>query len=135
MKVGNTIKWTAADKKGEEPLVEVGVVKKLTPTRVAFKTKHGLVDVRLDDGTFEVVSDADSSLDTQEEVVTASSKPAQQPAVKAGSKLERAIAIVKANPKASRKELIQLVVDQLGMSSAGASTYVHNAKKAVEKGA
>jgi hypothetical protein len=135
MKVGDTIKWTAQDKPHEEKFSEVGVVKVLTPTRVKFKTKHGLVDVRLDDGTFEVVEAGTSSLDTQEDNAGSAQSTSAQPTVKAGSKLERAIAIVKANPTASRKELIQLIVDQLGMSAAGASTYAHNAKKAVAGGA
>ena len=39
------------------------------------------------------------------------------------SKKDRALAIKAANPDASRKELIQLFVEQLNMTPAGASTY------------
>lgn len=45
------------------------------------------------------------------------------------SKQERVTEIVKANPTASRQELIKLVVAQVGMTPAGAGTYVYNAKQ------
>lgn len=40
-----------------------------------------------------------------------------------GSKKARALAIKATNPNATRKELIAMFVDQLGMTPAGASTY------------
>lgn len=43
--------------------------------------------------------------------------------VSTGSKKERALAIKAANPAATRKELIKMFVEQLGMTPAGASTY------------
>ena len=45
------------------------------------------------------------------------------------SKLERAIAIVKSNPSASRGDLIGMFISQLSMSKAGATTYYYNASK------
>ncbi len=39
------------------------------------------------------------------------------------SKKDRALALKAANPNATRKELIQMFVEQLGMTPAGASTY------------
>jgi len=46
------------------------------------------------------------------------------PAASSGtSKKDRALAIKAANPEASRKALIQMFVEQLGMTPAGASTY------------
>lgn len=48
-----------------------------------------------------------------------------------GSKAARALAIVKANPTASTKELIALVMKDCSMSEAGARTYVYNAKKSL----
>ena len=49
--------------------------------------------------------------------------------------IDRAIAIAKANPNASRKDLIALFVSELGMTAAGASTYATNARKAASKDA
>lgn len=43
-------------------------------------------------------------------------------------KLQKVIDIIKNNPNKKRKEYIQMVVDQVGMTEAGASTYIHNAK-------
>lgn len=57
------------------------------------------------------------------------------------SKIEMAKRIVEGNPNASRKEIIEMFIDRLGMSKAGATTYAYNimkgtstkvAKKAVE---
>lgn len=45
------------------------------------------------------------------------------------SKISQAVAIVAANPQASRSELIQMFMDQLSMSKAGATTYYYNATK------
>lgn len=138
MKAGDKIKWTAKDNDGVD-FTEVGTIKKITDTRVVFKTKHGMCEVALCDGTFEIVQDGDeSSLDTLEQVADAEVEagiPSPPPAPKQGSKLERAILLLKANPKATRKEAIELFMKELEMSPAGASTYVHNARKAIEKGA
>ncbi|CAB5220597.1 hypothetical protein UFOVP245_1 [uncultured Caudovirales phage] len=49
------------------------------------------------------------------------------------SKLERAIAIVKSNPSASRGDLIGMFMSQLSMSKAGATTYYYNASKGMER--
>lgn len=56
-------------------------------------------------------------------------KPQHAPA--AGSKLERAIEIYKSMPGASRQQIIQAFVSQLGMTPAGASTYQNTVKKKV----
>lgn len=45
------------------------------------------------------------------------------------SKIDQAKAIVAANPQASRSDLIQMFMDQLSMSKAGATTYYYNATK------
>jgi hypothetical protein len=53
-------------------------------------------------------------------------------APKPGSKQEAVSKIYNANSDKSRKEIIALIVEQVGMSAAGASTYYQNAKKAAE---
>lgn len=45
------------------------------------------------------------------------------------SKIDQAKAIVAANPQASRSDLIQMFMNQLSMSKAGATTYYYNATK------
>ena len=60
--------------------------------------------------TTEVVVDVPTT-------VTAASAPGSK------SKKERALELKAANPEASRKELIQMFVEQLNMTPAGASTY------------
>ncbi len=45
------------------------------------------------------------------------------------SKIDQAVEIVKANPEISRGDLIARFIGDLGMTKAGASTYVVNARK------
>lgn len=128
MKIGDSIKWTATDESGK--FSHVGVVEKVNEKWVDFRTKKdGLMSIRLVDGTFEVVQVADTSLDTS----VVSEKPnATSPSVaRTGSKLERAILLVKANPEATPAQLKQMFIDQLEMTTAGAQTYVYTARKAV----
>lgn len=48
---------------------------------------------------------------------------------KTGSKREKVIELVKTHPSLSRKEQIAMVVEKIGMTPAGASTYVSEARK------
>ena len=47
-----------------------------------------------------------------------------------GTKLEQAKALYKANSNLPRAQIIELFMDKLSMSRAGATTYVYNCKKA-----
>jgi hypothetical protein len=49
------------------------------------------------------------------------------------SKIEMAKRIVEGNPNASRKEVIEMFIDRLGMSKAGATTYAYNIMKGAPK--
>jgi hypothetical protein len=49
------------------------------------------------------------------------------------SKIEMAKRIVEGNPNASRKEIIEMFIDRLGMSKAGATTYAYNIMKGAPK--
>ncbi len=60
------------------------------------------------------------------EKVTKKAAPAVD---KQPSKADRALAIYQAAPDKSRKVIIALFIDQLGMTSAGAATYLQNIKK------
>jgi hypothetical protein len=48
--------------------------------------------------------------------------------LKVGSKLHQVVEICRANPNMVRKEQIALIMEQVGMTQAGASTYHQNAK-------
>lgn len=50
-------------------------------------------------------------------------------ATKTGTKLEQAKSLFKANSGLSRAAMIELFMDKLSMSKAGATTYVYNCKK------
>lgn len=49
------------------------------------------------------------------------------------TKFDQAVVIARQNPEADRKTLINLLVDQLKMTPAGASTYASTARKAASK--
>ena len=49
------------------------------------------------------------------------------------TKKEMAEKIVNDNPNATRKEIIELFISQLGMSKAGATTYAYNLSKGTGK--
>ena len=49
------------------------------------------------------------------------------------SKIEHAIEIVKANPTASRSDLISKFMSELNMSKAGATTYYYNATRGIDR--
>lgn len=48
--------------------------------------------------------------------------------LKSGSKMDQVVDLCRANKDKTRKELIELVVEKVGMTPAGASTYINNAK-------
>ena len=54
--------------------------------------------------------------------------------VRPASKQSRAIDIVKANPKASSRELQNMFIDQLKLTPNGAATYVYNVGKLIAAG-
>lgn len=49
------------------------------------------------------------------------------------SKVEMAKRIIEGNPNATRKEIIEMFIDRLGMSKAGATTYAYNLTKGTAK--
>lgn len=49
------------------------------------------------------------------------------------SKKDRSVALYSQHREKSRQELIKLFVDELGLTPAGASTYVHNCQKGIWK--
>lgn len=57
-------------------------------------------------------------------------KPQQSKVPATGTKMERALALFRANPTEARLNMIEMFVRELGMTNAGASTYYYNCKKA-----
>lgn len=140
MKAGDFAKWTA-EENGEE-FSHIGRIEKINDKRVALQTKKGLMEFSTKDGTLVPHKAVDLTPDEVPEVEASAPVEKTETKVRAPrkkstgegpSKQEQVIEIVKSNPEASRKELIDLVVKQLGMTPAGASTYVYNAKQALKK--
>lgn len=131
MKLNDTVKWTSIDKDGT--FSYAGTVRRLEKDYVTISTKKGFVfSVKLNDGTFEVLDHTDTSLDTsdvsveQDTINDVGAKQIAEP--KQGSKLERAMSYLRTN-QCSRKEMIAMLMVDLQMSEAGASTYYQLAKK------
>lgn len=139
MNKNDFIKWTSVDNEGE--FEHSGRVESVSANMIYLETDHGLMGIPKTDGNFESIepfeikrNDPMSKKNATAKTANKSEKKAAAPkkvvAKKEGvSKADQALEIVRQNPKAARKELIQMFVDQLGMSIAGASTYVYNAKK------
>lgn len=78
---------------------------------------------RMTDGDMQYMTKTDEETDG---VVSTSSKP-----VRTETKAQKAEVIFRNNPTLSRKEIVGLFMTELGMSSAGASTYHQNMKAKV----
>lgn len=128
LEIGNGVKWSFADEDGKGS--HTGKVIGLNEKYVVFVTKFGCMTVRLTDGTFEVCQIADASLDNS--VISEMPKSTASSA-RSGSKLERAIALAKAHPNATRAQLKEMFIKQLEMTAAGAQTYVYNVQKALKE--
>lgn len=148
MKKDDFVKWTSQDKEGE--FSHSGQIVSITEKKVKLRTARGVMEFGRNDGTLEPCEPVDltppSSFAEGEvaasaqasETTTAKEKkekraPRKRSTGDGPTKAELALELVKNNPKATRKELIELLKDKLKMTPAGASTYVHNAKKALEK--
>jgi len=66
--------------------------------------------------------------EVEKEVVVKEKKEVVKKDKGPSEKLQKVVDIIKNNPNLKRKEYIALVCSQVGMTEAGASTYVHNAK-------
>lgn len=142
MKASDFVKWTSSEK-GEE-FSHVGRLESINDKWVKLQTSRGLFEFRRTDGTLEAHEEVDltpvASFEPNE-IQAAPSAPKekkekvvrQRPEKGEPSKQDRAVEIVRKHLGSSRKELIDLIIKELGMTPAGASTYVHNAKKILEK--
>ena len=123
MNNGDYIKWSSEDEEGK--FSHVGKIISLTDMWVEFVTNDGILSVKRTDGTFE--PHAAIKLAVKVEMRRQVGKAAKT--AKAGTKLAQAIEIFKGLTTPTRGELIAAFVSQLGMTSAGASTYAAAVRK------
>lgn len=83
----------------------------------------------------EIVSESDLTIlapEKSEEIVCGVERPNQMyykpTQLKSGSKLDQVVKLCKTNIGKTRKEMIEMIVERVGMTPAGASTYLNNAK-------
>lgn len=124
MKVGDRIKWRSQDENGE--FVTVGKVYAINDKFVWFFAEGLQMSVPLTDGTFEVTNVATT---TEVKVAAEAAITKAKAAVRTGTKLEQAVDIYKGMKDATRQKLIKAFVDQLEMTTAGASTYAAKVRK------
>jgi hypothetical protein len=134
--VNSFVKWTGED----GGFSYVGQIKHFDGETYSIDTEYGIMGVPKDDGRIEQVSKPDW---WQSDVITvtpvsdakpkAPRKKSKRQRLKGGgpTKLDQVVHLLEGNPALlnNRKDAIVSIVEQLGMTPAGASTYYSNAKK------
>lgn len=90
--------------------------------------KNDVEDLNITDQVFELSQVAPVTEEPKAKKEKTKVEGTELKPLKEGSKLAQVVEICKANPNATRKEVIALIVEATGMSAAGASTYHQNAK-------
>ena len=129
---GSLVKWSSTDENGY--FSHYGEVVEKNDNFITMKGDFGVFKIPTTDGEFEVVDSIPKSTKSQQQlgvkkVKTVLVKTSKK---KDNTKSEKALELYKQNSSMTRKELICLFVQELGMSMAGASTYVYNCKKICE---
>lgn len=146
MQPGNFVKWTSEDTEGK--FSHIGELLSIDDETVKMRVAFGVIEFPRKDGEVKVTKKIELTpvaSFTAEEIAQFAPAGGEKPkadvvektkVVRAKrstgdgpSRQDQVVAIVKANPKSTRKELIQMVVDQIGMTPAGASTYIYNAQQ------
>ena len=126
------IKWTSTDEDGK--FSYVGQVISHVDGMIVFHNSTGTMGVPEDEGTFAATRKP-KKWNTKAPVAVKSVKPVKKKAHRStksdGSftKYHQVVAQMNENRPASRKDAIALVVREVGMTPAGASTYVAKANK------
>lgn len=135
IKKGVFIRWTGADDDGGEASY-AGQVTRVREGRITFRTSIGTMTVPQDDGEFKVTrkpkgwkAEPELAPTRLPKVRPAKPRKRRKARAKTGGKLPQVVALVREHNPATRKEAIALIVRELGMSDAGASTYYNMAKK------
>lgn len=121
LNIGDTVKWIT-----DEDTV-IGVVLSVGD-RIELKTAYGLMEMPCTDGKFVKTNETVPVRKVDDAVVKTAATTTKKK-LEAGSKIAQAVELYKNNREASRQELINLFVDKLGMTPAGASTYASQVKK------
>lgn len=132
LKVGMFVKYTDHDEEGTfshiGEIVEIG-------KKISFDTGSAILSVPLEESNkFSLIrrpknwKSRGTAISPKLEKTQTTSQVVVR-TKKGGTKREQVEALVLANPEMSRKEHIDLVVKEVGMTPAGASTYVSEARK------
>ncbi len=131
---GKWIEWTGSDDEGT--FAHVGQVIASSKSFVTFAVPHGgELTVQKSDGSFKNVRKRKSAVAAIGENVRkreVAKKAAERATGKAPSvKMMTVITLLKEHKPESRKAAIALIVEKVGMSAGGASTYYNTARKHV----
>ena len=105
-----------------------GKVVSETTATLEIETNVGVMCFNKDDGNIAIHEGPLLSveLENEKEVVKSEQKST---GLRNGSKQQLVVEMMKQNPGLERKDYINMIVEQFGMSKAGASTYHQNGKK------
>lgn len=133
-KVGSFIKWKGKD--DGERIEYVGQFREMNEETVIFDTDQGTMGVHKDDGSFTVTKkpvgwSTRPVAPPHPKSVVVVPKQRKKRASNGPTKLDRVVDLLKENKDliSNRKEAINKIVEVIGMTPAGASTYFSNAKK------
>ena len=105
-----------------------GKVVSETDTFLEIETNVGVMGFNKDDGQIAVHEGPLLSVELEIEVDN-SKKTTKSTGLREGSKQQKVVEMMKQNPDLTRKEYINMIIEQFGMSKAGASTYHQNGKR------
>ena len=105
-----------------------GKVVEETDATLSIETNVGTMSFNKDDGNIAPFEGALLSveLETEKEVKATSQNST---GLREGSKQQKVVQMMLDNPGLERKDYINMIVEQFGMSKAGASTYHQNGKR------
>lgn len=132
MQIDDFIKWTSNDDNGS--FTHVGQIKMFHGDTVIFETESdGMMGIHKNDGTFVSIKKPKGWNKPKSFMVPLKGKRKTSDAI---TKKEQALALVRDTygKGHGRDVAVQRIIDVLGMSKAGATTYFYNAKKVVDQG-
>ena len=133
---------TLAIKDQDQVIKYEGILVKKTPSRVMFQTKFGLMDLPIED-LVSLEPSNETNYEQSQGPVKEKEGPVQDSTRQYGhregnSRFNQAVTIYRNlmidGQHPQRKQVIDAFVAQIGMTTAGASTYQQNVKNAIVKG-
>lgn len=130
------IRWTGKDDDGK--FSYTGQIKMMHGDTVIFEDADGVAyGIHKDDGVFESISKPKNWNRPKSVMLKPIEVEKPKKSIKktdgGPTKLDQVVALLRANPALinDRKKAIEKIVEEIGMTPAGASTYYSNAKKQV----